>query len=606
MIAVDEIRKRLHDEDEDARRQAVLDLAGEGSEEAYRLLVTALGDSSWRVRKTAAELIEGGRDKARLLPALIDSLGCHDNAGLRNSAAEVLTVIGGPAVEVLVEAAAGEDAEVRKFSVDILGDIGEESCVETLANSLRDPDENVKGAASEALGKIGGERAVKALLAILEDDDLWVRFATLEALGRIRVGIPVEPVAPFLEDRILRKAAIDALAGSTSAEAVPYLVSALEDKGAASRASAVEALASVFGTLDGEEREGAVRKIRSDVDPEVLSAVLDSPFREAKKSAARLLAVIGRMDFPEKLLDLAGEEEVEEDVRSVFKGMGKKGVRMLLDALPKSADLRRAFILSILGEMGGDVGDDEVLPTLIKSLKDPYGHARKAALVSIGRLEAVDALPAIIALLCDEYEDVEEAAVLAIELIGRRSPAMVVKLLTESLRSPDARMRTNVVTIIGSVGGTEAVPALKYMVKDEKSEVRKAAVASLGEIGVPSVVDSLATALSDEDKGVKLSAVNALGKVDDPRSEQLLALTSMDEDMWVRCAALRSLAMLGSDGAFATISKAVLDAAGVVAITAIELLAGSFADRAEASLKKALEHDDPQVVKVALEKLKAL
>ena len=606
MIAADDIRKKLEGGDEEARRLAVLELAGERSMEAVDLLVTALGDTSWRVRKTAAETLEGARDKSLYIPSLIDSLRNDDNAGLRNSAAEVLTRVGSVSVGPLIDAVSDADADVRKFAVDILGVVGDEGAVETLAGALRDDDENVKGAASEALGKIGGERAVKALLAILDDDDLWVRFATLEALARIKSDVPVEPVAKFLDDRILRKAAIEALSGSRDPEAIRHLAAATTDKGTANRASAVEALATVYKGLAAADVERAVDVIKSEVAPAAMTELLDSPFKDARRGAVVILAVLGRVDSPDRLLDMADDEAVAGDVKAVFMKMGKDGLEFLLDALGKGSDKRRAFILSILADVGGD----GVLPALKGALGDSYGHARRAALDSLGRLGLVEVLDAVVPLLSDEYEDVADAAVSAIETIGRGAPGEVVYELSSALKSAEPRLKKNIVTILGGLGrvpgGEDALGAISATIKDESSDVRKAAASALGALGLSEGVESLAALLADEDKGVRLATVNALGNIRCDESFRLLALTAKDGDMWVRCAALRSTARQGTDEAFSAVAGAVLDAAGVVAITAIDVLSETFGKRAEDSLKLALEHDDQQVVKAAADKLKSL
>ena len=83
---------KLDSGDAEVRREAVLDLAGGGSD-ALPLLLRAMGDVDWRVRKTAVEalLSIGGES---VIAGLIRALSAHDNAGARNSAIEALVQIG--------------------------------------------------------------------------------------------------------------------------------------------------------------------------------------------------------------------------------------------------------------------------------------------------------------------------------------------------------------------------------------------------------------------------------------------------------------------------------------------------------------------------------
>ena len=56
---IEDMKKRLLEGDEEERRVAVEALGGVRDREAVLLLVSALGDQSWRVRKTAEEILEG-------------------------------------------------------------------------------------------------------------------------------------------------------------------------------------------------------------------------------------------------------------------------------------------------------------------------------------------------------------------------------------------------------------------------------------------------------------------------------------------------------------------------------------------------------------------
>ncbi len=129
-----------------------------------------MADTDWRVRKTAVEALVAIEGES-VITGLIEALSAQDNAGARNSAIEALVQIGGPAVECPACRLDTPDPEVRKFVVDILGEIKDRRAVPALIARLEDADENIRVAAAEALGKIRDRRAVDALLVCLTRPD---------------------------------------------------------------------------------------------------------------------------------------------------------------------------------------------------------------------------------------------------------------------------------------------------------------------------------------------------------------------------------------------------------------------------------------------------
>src|SRR5512143_1429042 len=140
MSNLDAIGRKLESSDAEERREAAIDLGRRGVE-AVPLLFRSMGDPDWRVRKTAVEALVsiGG---ARVIAGLLQALNAPDNAGARNSAIEALVHIGGPAVDALLVLVETPDPDVRKFVVDILGDIRDARAVPVLIGRLDDDDEH--------------------------------------------------------------------------------------------------------------------------------------------------------------------------------------------------------------------------------------------------------------------------------------------------------------------------------------------------------------------------------------------------------------------------------------------------------------------------------
>ena len=161
------VREQLGSPDDEVRHAAVQGLRESGPE-ALPLLIEALGDASWRVRKAALDL-------ALLAPAadslslLIAGLKDERNAGRRNSSMEALVRLGPAAVPALAPLVGDPDPDLRKFVVDALGNIDSPAVPALLRAALEDPEENVSAAAAEYVGRRRDVAAVGVLLRRLKE-----------------------------------------------------------------------------------------------------------------------------------------------------------------------------------------------------------------------------------------------------------------------------------------------------------------------------------------------------------------------------------------------------------------------------------------------------
>jgi len=590
---IEDLKKRLLEGDEEERRVAVEALGGLREKEAVLLLVSALGDKSWRVRKTSEEILEGFAGEESLVPALIGSLRSEDNAGMRNSAASVLVRIGWSAIPYLIETLKDVDKDIRKFAVDILGEIGDKTAISPLVDALRDSDDNVRSSAAEALGKIGGDEVVNALVYVLTntEDDIWLRYSALEALGKTGSRMPIEPIIMLLDEKLLRKAAMDALAKSCDPRAIPHLVAGLQDKSRGCREAAVTGLNSIYKSLPFQERLTVDEEIRANANSHLLTGLLDSPSIDIKKGAVVILGIMGGGADPAMILNLASDERMQDAVTDAFVKMGEKGLEVLTETFPDADDKMRSYICMVIGK----IGDKKGVNTLTSALSDPYGHTRQSAALAIAEIGAIETLPLLVPLLLDEFEDVEEAAVQAIIRLSKESQVEAVRSLLDGIASREPRLRRNITAILGGIGSKDALPAIISSLKDEDSDVRKAAATAIGNLMLKEGIDPLAIALADEDGQVRLAGVNALSRFQSIEAGRLLALASDDTDIWVRCAALKGLSKIGDKNAEKILSRAVMDEVGVVAITAIESLFAMKGVEAVETVKKGLRHNNPDV-----------
>ncbi len=630
MTTIDELSKKVDNPDEEARRDAIEGLQGMSFEPKILLLIEkALGDTSWRVRKSAVNAaVSFGENTAAvssIAALMIDVLHSEDNAGLRNSAVECLTRLGMKSVPYLVQNLDDKDHDVRKFIVDTLGDIGTnkgDDTVEIIVNAMikaaQDPDENVRLSAIEGLGKIGSNKAVQALMGILEKGDIALKFTTLEALGNIGRPIPMKGVYNALNERLLRRAAYDLIGkvGVGGAEAIPYLIDGLKENSTSAREAAVVALYRLAASLQISKLKSQISNLPSSTIERV-AVSLESRNPDVKKGAVFVLGLTGKTEAVKPLITALCFDETAGDAKEALIKLGNEALDDILNSYQKQEEKVKALLCQILGE----IGSKKHVPASIKqgaenilvyAIKDDYGHIRSNAAKALVKINPERAAPEIINLLQDEFDDVRNAAVDALCLLAEGEDNIVRPAVLSLLSTDDPYVREKAIIVLGRIGGTEDVEKIRLAIKDDNSVVRKAAVLAIEERmkaargrDSQSFIQDITLALADEDKEVRLAAARALGKIRSREAIEPLLLTLQDEDVWVKVAAVESLGKIGGGDAVKAIKGLVDDENGMVVCTALEAMAKIAAEERQTieEIKpwavKCLSHNDTEVVKAA-------
>ena len=592
------LSEQLLSPDEETRRLAVVGLAGYPLESVQGCLFTAMGDSSWRVRKEAVDAVLAGTVGVEIMDAFVAMLGANENAGLRNSAVEALERLGTRAVPILCRHAGDNDHDVRKFVIDILGSIGDTEAVPLLIKALDDPDPNVSAAAAENLGKIGDSRAASHLLSALDKSDIWLRYTILEALGRIGVPVPMEVIRPLAGENLLKKAVYDCLRSIGDLEAVPLLIEGLKEKVRNSRDAAVLALMKVRDRLPAERAARAVddrlRELAGTPYLDGLITSLETPDRDLRIALVRVLGMIGDERSSGRLLLGCRDDKLRRYCLLAFENMGEAGMRSLQAAFPGADDEERCFIIHVCGELGYD--GSAVL--FREGMAAEFSMLRKVSAIAAGKTGSVALLDDLVRLLDDAEADVREEAIEAISRLAQRAEVSVLRIAMELAGADAAEKRRFAAILYSSLNDAEK---LSLLVKDEDPVVRKTAVHSLAELKSPAAVSHLIMALADEDADVRIAAAGALGAIggDDVIDPLLFALS--DEAPWVKCAVLESLAILKSDRAVPAIVEVFERSSGLVVIAALEALAEIGGDNVLDAVRKGLENADEEVIKAAIE-----
>lgn len=612
-MTIEQLRDALRDRDAEVRRRAVLSAEQETAPEVGELLLLALGDEDWRVRKEAAQIGIRRASELALIDALVEAICQGENVGLRNAALDVLQGVGEEAARALVNALPHVPEHARKFVVEALGESRGPIVVAELSRAATSNDTNVASEAIEALSRIGGAEAERVIRTRLTASDPFLRMAALDALNRCDAQVTWEDLEPLLGDRLLRRVVVTALGRIGRAEAAAPLFVALEEPtlhvaGAAAvaiarlSAASAQARAAVereLQTLSDRARASlrSVLRTASDAEPQRAAAELLAQARDVESLATMVTHLAADAPMPRTVEALRGwGKDAVEPLLSLFQSLGSPKERAI--ALELSADL-------VFGNE--DVGSalrTRLLEVLRNGLSDRESSVRSVALRCLGEWgDSADAA-ALASLAVSNDLDVSRAAVRALEVLGRRVPEAVEQVLSHV--SEEGAHGVALATITAGIGGSGALDRLQRLMSSDHPEVRRASVVGLGKVGGTRAKSLLAIGLADEDPDVQIVAAQALGRLRDDQGgvhvdELLLALES--ELAHVRAAVARALGESGSPLAVAPLRDLLRDPESGVAVAAVEALGRLGPNELAQRLEPALLHSDSEVVKAALRAL---
>ncbi len=629
---------QLFDEPEpEARRVAVQRIAAVRTREALDLLLRALGDDDWRVRKEAASLAPSLQPREELIAALLAALEDTVNIGLRNAAVEALIKIGPDAVSTVIGALAHLDADARKLAVEVLGGASDPRAVEAVVRELDDEDANVRVAAAEALAgaALAGEPsralATEALVTSLATNDTFVKIAALESLSRLDARLPWKVFEPHATDPLLRRYSIAAASGSREDDAVRALARATGDESSTVAREAFVALGDMVASDPGDEALLAcVREALAEVDAageRARRAAGDWDDPRKRGGALVLLGLRGAPGDVLRLVEALGDEDVGERAELALRLVGSDAIRPLLSAAGDKPPLRAAALrlAASLVERARDSGERatgaappahlvQVRAALRRALDDASPEVLTCALDALSELGDARDLKTVSALTSHLDDRVEVAAANAVAALAARHPTAAQTLLRGARKQRDPLVL--VCVLLGAMAPShklreDDVRVLELALAHDNPRVRRAAIEALSHSRRSTAAEAVAFALSDEEQEVRLAAVRALGRLG--CTDPLVRLAAAaGADPVVLAAALRVLGEVDADLAVDTAGPLVRDPGAAVACAAVEVL-GRLAPACSArgtvacerAMLTALEHPDTQVVKLALSLLGA-
>jgi HEAT repeat protein len=589
----EKIAALLASADEEDRLEAIRMIDDAVAEEVLDLVFQGFGDASWRVRKEAADLFLRLPVSRELVGEIIELLHAEENAGLRNAAVDILVRMGSDAMPMLLDQANCPDHDVRKFIVDILGEIADQRAIPRLMAALADEDGNVRASAAENLGKLRSSEAVPALLDAMIFPDVLLRFTILDALGKIGVPVPLARLLPFRDEKLLRKALVDALGLVGDADVAAELLSGLTDPMRNVRDASLQALVAL-----AERYPEAVRRVlaRQDLPATVesvlvyLEATQPLPMRQA---AVRVLGWLASPRAVRPLLDRLDEESLQHDALAALVNICLQYPQAMIDVWGVATPLQRAYLAYVFGE--ADCADSVAL--LRAALGSDDARLTQMAAHALGRLGGVADLEGLAEGLRHPDADVRDAAARALCSLGSQFPAEILAALEPSLVDAAPARRSAAVSVLGRLSDATIAQRLAMALKDPAVEVRRGALKALYGVAAAEHLLAIQLLLTDEDVEVRRIAAEILGTCGDPKAVHGLRLALRDEDIWVRAAAVCGLGKVGGAAEAETISQLLGDPVGLVSIAVLETLASLLGGGARPVLERRLALEPDELVR---------
>jgi HEAT repeat protein len=581
------------------RHEALLSMRGANlpADDSIRLLLLAMQDGSWRVRKAAVDVLFDTFPPDDYIDGLINLLYIEDNAGARNSAIEILTRMGSKATANLERAFDTTNYDVRKFIVDIMGEVRDREAIPTLIRALRDEDENVVASAAEHLGTMREPTVIDSLLDLLKAGDLWTSYPAIEALGNIGDPVALPALINALNNKSLCEPGLRAIGKLGGLNEIDVIMPHLESKSKAVQYEAVVSLEALYNK--GVTKEQLVESFQKHYKDKIKDILLNFATKHRHKvrvSAIVFLGLLNDESALEPLLEIATDDKYAVEVMRTFIYIGKSKPQALIDLLNGANAIVRRFLSKVIMEINSDVFFDQ----MVKLLGDDDGHVRSNAAIGLGRIGDPRAMNVLMDSLLDPYEDVQSAVVVGLKSLKDH---VDVARLIPLLKNPQPSLRRNVLLVLGAVGTKEAVELISFSLKDDNVLVRKAVIKALSSIKSEEAFSAVMHALTDESTSIRSDAAASLGVTQMRRFLDPLKLLLTDTDDMVRVTTARALGKLGAVEAMPHLVGLLKDDNGFVITTAIDAIGKLGGTEARSALMDSLSSTDREVRRSAIHAL---
>lgn len=554
--AVGHLSKTLYSDNPDVSYWSTLVLARIGGP-GINPLIRVLTDGDKDMRAFAAKALSETRDK-RVIPPLINALG-DSSWKVRKNAAESLQAMGPMIVKPVVQALRNENEDVRYWATRILGEMGEDG-VEPLIILLSKGNKDMRFFAAEALGDTDNPRAVEKLIDALGDKSWSVRKSTATSLRKIG-EIAIQPLARALEhpNPDVRHWSAKIL-GKIGNQAITALIRQLKDTDNEMRTltrnvidamgeSAVEPLISILEKGDKEMRKNAAEALGNTRSEKAIKPLIKALADESwfvRKNAAEAIEDMGRpaIKYLTEALEADNEDVMFWAVR-ILGQIGIEDISPIVRVMNSSNRDSRYFAVEALGKSN----TPEAAKHLIAALRDDCWPIRRKAAENLARMKTIS-LPLIIRSLREEHPDVKYWSKRVLKAIGPSA----LDSLHDMLMSGDTDSKIYATFALGELADPRSITFLVRGLTDDNEWVRRYSASAISEIKHPDAVRHLMSCLETEDEDMCMwvgKALSNLGEVAVP--DLINGLTSKNTRVERYCAT--ALSELGNPKAMEPLVK---------------------------------------------------
>jgi len=413
------------------RREATLKLGDYKSDETVFILIDALKDPDFTVKKLAiASLAKIGNPKA--IEPLTELLSSNDK-WIRREASNALAKFGEKAIPYLTEKCEDEkpwvreealraliqisspnsletfefmsqnsDSEVRVLAIAGLAKLGKKDSIPTLINLLKEPEPTQRSAAEEALIAIGSP-ALEFLTYYINDPDVNLRQSLARIFGRIPSNETIPPLITLLGDNWsqVRDEAIYSIT-TKGEDSVPYLIDALTSDN-------MKIVSAVIKILGDDNYKPAIEKI---------SPYLSAEDNDVRANAVLSLGKLNAYDLKNRIADLSTDRasSVRSNVALALGFLDGSDVFDIITSMWKSEKdevVKRSICIAL-----GMLRSDEGIGVLEKAIKDNDYMVRLEAVKALGEIGTPACVKPLKKARFDKEEDVLSAVFEALKKIG--------------------------------------------------------------------------------------------------------------------------------------------------------------------------------------------
>ena len=597
------------------QKLAVIDgLVAKGGSGSINLLIEALSDQKWVVRKQASDCL------AKFGPTVIEQLGkvlASGDEDQRFWVVKSLVTLGRDSLPLLCRALTKGSKFMRIYAASALGDIGDEMAIPLLVNGLGDQVWRVRRNCYQALVSFG-DKALPALEKAMSSDNEDVLYWSARALGKIgessrdillkalKTGTEQSKfvVAAALAETgdtriiavlvrncgegnwILQKRSAEAL-GDIGRVAVPAIIESL--KSATGRklywllyalahmdAYGLQAIEKVL-VKGGETFRWNVKDHIAEIGEAVIPVLENLAANDDKNVrfyAVTCLGEAARTGSADDVLMSALADASWSIRRVAADALAVRGAAVLdrLNLALETGDEDLRYWVTYIFRKMGSVG----ISYLIRALGDSNKNIAYFAASALGDVHDEEVIRPLVRALGDEYWPVRRNAADSLRRLAR----FAISTLINHINDENTDIQYWVMRILKDVG-SQHLEEIITKLKKGNDEERLFAAKAIGAIKDPRAVEPLIAALTDGHDWVRLYAAIALGEIGDRRAlthlisilgepgfktspaiykifdrfgeaavPELISVADEDKNIRRRCAAMAILGHLKSETAF--------------------------------------------------------